>query len=167
MENYMEIVSNNTMVTITTDTGSLSVPEETIEKITKLTNDREETCQLLAFLRNMVNDYNSYAQMQNAHKDSERFYKFNFSPAFMEVLCTMLLSTGFNTDQIIAALSEMSDYVLFGSSSSEKKEDVLDRVVRITGLVKEAILQGDISDFYNGDDYEEEPPKVKGFRRWN
>lgn len=162
----MEVVSKNNMVTITTDTCSLSVPEETINKITELTNDREDTCQLLAFLRNMVNDYNNYAQMQNEQSNRLDFYWFKFSPAFMEVLCTMLLSTGFNTDQIISALTELSDYELFGSSVEEEREDSIDRVIRITRLVKEIILQDDIEDYYNNDD-DPEPPKIKGYRKWN
>lgn len=166
MENYMEVVSKNNMVTITTDTCSLSVPEATINKITELTNDREDTCQLLAFLRNMVNDYNNYAQMQNEQSNRLDFYWFKFSPAFMEVLCTMLLSTGFCTDQIISALTELSDYELFGGSVEDEKEDPIDRVVRITGLVKEVIMQNDLSEYFTNDD-DPEPPKIKGLSRWN
>ena len=167
MENYMEITINNNVVTIVNDNEPLNVPIKTVEKITKYTNDQEDTCHLLVFLRDIVGSYNNYVQIENERYKYNNYLKFKYSPAFMEVFCTMILSTGFNTDQIIGALSELSPYELFGSSVEDGNvEYILDRVVRITETVKQEILRRN-DTYETNDDYEIEEPKTKRLQIWN
>lgn len=167
MENYMEIQIKNNIVTIANDNEPLNVPLNTIKNITKYTNDQEDTCALLVFIRDMVSSYNNYVQIENERNKSTTYLKFNYSPAFMEIFCTMILSMGFNTDQIISALSEFSPYELFGSCVEDGKiEYILDRVVRITEKVKQEIVR--YNDTYILDDDDEiEKSKVKRYEIWN
>ena len=155
MENYMEITVRNGIVIIVNDNSPLNVPLNTIKNISEYTNDREDTCRLLVFIRDMVNSYNSFANMENTRNKDKYYKKFDYSPAFMEVFCTMILSMGFNSDQIIGALSELSPYELFGCcQDDERVECILDRVVRIVGLLKQEILRRDDEYSYD-DDYED------------
>ena len=165
MENYMDVKIKNNIVTIANDNEPLNVPLNTIKNINKYTNDQEDTCALLVFIRDMVNSYNSFVQIENERNKDNNYLKFNYSPAFMEVFCTMILSMGFNTDQIMSALSDLSPYELFGSCVEDGNvEYILDRVVRITEKVKQEIIR--YNDTYE-DDEEEIQPKTKRYAIWN
>lgn len=161
MENYLEIKKMDNTVVITGDESKMMIPIETIDAITLFTNDVEDTCRLVSFVYEMASSYNHYVEMELERDKNATCAKFNCSPAFLEIFCTMILSCGFNSDQIIGALSEIPEFELFGRETYEPEEDNLERVIRIINRVKSMIYDNSYS---LEDDYDEENTKIKRLR---
>ena len=137
---------NNTQ--ITTLESTFIMPESTIQAIASRTNDREEAIELLAYLKDRIDNYNSEIETTRKTYDLKES-KFKYSASFTENLFTSLLDLGFTPDLIIVALDSQKDSTLFGNKTIKLDKEEEARVAYICNLVKACL-------YYDPEYYTEE-----------
>lgn len=128
------------------------VSSDTVNAISELTNDKDDTMLLLTYIYSRAEAYNAFLEAHNTYF-GENNQEFSCSEEFMQLLITSLLSNttssrkfvpheAYSADQVYDALDSLSDSDLFGDIGSQKP---LDYVNNITLLINHLLHNEDTS----------------------